>query len=95
MFKDNVREIFLDSKKRTYERDAVILMRVANIIRNKIFKSTHHRFTGQLTDEQYEDKILSLLALVQMVLGGRNIQNQIKNNHVVKTAAISIIESKT
>ena len=69
-------------------------MRVANIIRNKIFKNTHYRFTGQLTDEQYEDKTLLLLALVEMVLGGKNLQNQIKNNHVVKTAVISIIESK-
>ena len=51
MFKDNVRERLLEAKKRDYERDAVILMRVANIIRNKIFKSTHYRFTGQLTDE--------------------------------------------
>ena len=68
----------LEAKKRDYEKDAVILMRVTNIIRNKIFKSTHYRFTGKLTDEQYEDKTLSLLALVQMVLGGTNIQNQIK-----------------
>ena len=75
MFKDNVRERLLEAKKRDYENDAVILMRVENIIRNKIFKSTHYRFTGQLTEEQYEDKTLSLLALVQMVLGGANIQN--------------------
>ena len=35
---------------------------------------------------------LTLLTLVQMVLGRTNIQNQTKNNHVVKTAAISIVE---
>ena len=73
MFKDNVRKRLLEAKKRDYERDTVILVRVTNIIRNKIFKSTHYRFTGQLTDEQYEDKTLSLLVLVQMVLGGTNI----------------------
>ena len=51
MFKDNVREILLEAKKRDYEKDAVIFMRIANIMRNKIFISTHYKFTGQLTDE--------------------------------------------
>ena len=51
MFKDNVRERLLEAKKWDYEKDAVILMRVANIIRKKIFKRTYYRFTGQLTDE--------------------------------------------
>ena len=58
MFNDNVRERLLEAKKQDYESDAVILIRVANKIRKKIFKSTHYKFTGQLTDKQYEDKTL-------------------------------------
>ena len=64
----------LEAKKQDYERDAVVLMRNVNIIRNEIFKK-HYTFTEPLTDERYEDKTLSLLPLIQMVLGGTNIQN--------------------
>lgn len=35
------------------------------------------------------------MALVQMILGGTNIQSQTENNCVVKTAAISITELLT
>lgn len=90
-FKDDVGETLLEAKKRDCESDAVVLMRAANIIRNEIFQK-HYTFTGSLTDEQYDDNTASLMALVQMVLGGRNIKNQMENNHVVKTAAISIVE---
>ena len=47
-------------------------MRAATVIINEIFKK-HYTFTGSLIDEQYDDKTPSLLALVQMVLGGANI----------------------
>ncbi len=66
-------------------------MRAANIIRNEIFQK-QYPFTGSLTDEQYDDNAASLMALVQMVLGGTNINNQKENNHVGKTATMSIAE---
>lgn len=90
-FKDDVGETLLEAKQRACESDAVVLMRAANIIRNDIFQK-RYTFTGSLTDKQYDDNTASLLALVKMVLGGTNIQNQMENNHVVKTAAISIAE---
>ena len=67
----------LGAKKRDYERDAVVLIRTANIIRNDIYIN-HYTFTGSLTDEQYENKALSLLALVEMVLGGKKSKLRLK-----------------
>lgn len=86
-FKDDVGE----AKQWACESDAVVLMRAANIIRDDIFQKSY-TFTRSLTDKQYDDNTASLLALVKMVLGGTNIQNQMENNHVVKRAAISINE---
>ena len=48
-----------------------------------------------LTDEYYYDKPASLTELVQMILVGTNIQTQTENNHVVKTAALSISDLLT
>ena len=57
-------------------------------VRKEIFQK-QCKFTGSLTEEYY-DKPASLTVLVQMILGGTNIQTQTENNHVFKTAALSI-----
>ena len=74
--------------------DAVVLIRAANIARKGIFRR-QYKFTGSLADEHYYDKPASLTALVQMILGGTNIQTQTEYNHVVKTAALSISDFST
>jgi len=48
-----------------------------------------------LLDEQYDNYSTSLLALVQMILGGTNIKKQTENNREVKSAVISITELLT
>ena len=93
-FKDDVGETLLDVKARDEKSDAVVLMRAANIVRKVIFQK-QYKFTGSLTDEHYDDKPAALTALAQMILGGTNIQTQTENNHVVKTAALSISDLLT
>ena len=67
---------------------------LVNIVRKDIFQK-QYKFTGSLTDEHYYDKPASHTALVQMILGGTNIQTQTENNHVVKTATLSISDILT
>jgi len=70
-------------------------MCAAEIIRNEILEM-EYRFNGSLLDKQYNNYSPSLLTLVQMVLGGTNIQKQTENNREVKSAAaISITELLT
>ena len=87
-------ETLLDVKARDQESNAVVLIRSANIVRNKIFQK-QYKFTGPLTDEHYYDKPASLTGLVLMILGGTKIQAQTENNHVVKTAALSMSDLLT
>ncbi len=51
-----------------------------------------HRFKGSLLDEQYDTNPTSLLALIQMILGGTDIENQTENNTEVRSAALSITQ---
>ena len=67
---------------------------LVNIVRKEIFQK-QYKFTGSLTDGHYYDKPASNTALVQMILGGTNIQTQTGKNHVVKTAALSISDLLT
>ena len=48
-----------------------------------------------MLDEQYENHSTSLKALIQMVLGGTNIEKQTENNREVKSAVIPITELLT
>ena len=66
-------------------------MRAAAIVRKEIFQK-QYIFQGSLLDEQYDDNPSSLLALVQMILGGTNIENQMENNNNVKCSALSITQ---
>jgi len=93
-FKENIGDTLLEATKRNQDDDAVVLMRAAEIIRNEIFQM-EYRFKGSLLDEQYDNKSTSLLALVQMILGGTNIEKQTENDREVKSAAISITELLT
>ena len=88
-FKYDVGETLLDVKARDQVSDAAVLIRAGNRDRKEIFQK-QCKFTGSLTEEYHYDKPASLTLLVQMILGGTNIQTQTENNHVVKTAALSI-----
>ena len=81
----------LQATKRYHDSHAVILMRAAAIVQKEIFQK-QYRFEESLLDEQYDDKPSSLLALVQMILGGTNIENQMENNNNVKCSALSITQ---
>ena len=93
-FKYDVGETLLDVKARDQESDDDVPIRAANIVRKEIFQK-QYKFTGSLTDEHYYDKPAYLIVLVQMILGCTNIQTQTENNHVVKTAALSIYDLLT
>ena len=93
-FKNDVGETLLNIKARDQDSDSVVLTRATNIVRKEICQKQYN-FTGFFTDERYDDKPASLTGLVQMILGGTNIQTQTENNHVVKAAALSISDLLT
>ena len=72
-FKYDVGETLLDVKAWDQESDAIVLIRAANTVRKEIFQK-QYKFIGSLIDEHYYDKPASFTALVQMILGGTNIQ---------------------
>ena len=90
-FKMDTGSTLLEATKRDHDSEAVVLMRAAEIIRKEIFQ-TQYIFEGSLLDEQYDNNPSSLVALVQMILGGTNIENQTDNNEDVKSAALSITQ---
>ena len=78
-FKEDIGDTLLEAAKRNQDVDAVVLMRAAEIIRKEIFQR-EYRFNGSLLDEQYENHSTSLKELIQMILGGTNIEKQTENN---------------
>ena len=90
-FKTGTGSTLLEATKRDHDSEAVVLMQAAEIIRKEIFQ-TQYRFEGSLLDEQYDNNPSSLVALVQMILGGTNIENQTDNNEDVKSATLSITQ---
>ena len=65
----------MEATKRDPKSDAVVFMQASEIIRKEILQS-QYRFKGSLLDEQYDKNPSSLIALVQMILGGTSIENQ-------------------
>ena len=90
-FKEDTGDTLLEATKRNQDNDAVVLMCAAEIIQNEIFQM-EYRSNGSLLDDNHST---SLLALVQMILGGTNIEKQTENNKEVKSAAISITQLLT
>ena len=75
----DIGETLLEATKRNHDSDAVVLMWAAGIVRKEIFQK-HYKFQGSLLDEQYDDNPSSLIALIQMILGGTKIENQTENS---------------
>ncbi len=90
-FKTDIGDTLMEATRKDHDSDAVSLMRAAAIIRKDIFQ-VQHRFKGSLLDEQYDTNPTSLLALIQMILGGTDIENQTENNTEVRSAALSITQ---
>ena len=90
-FKEDTGDTLLEATKRNQDNDVVVLMCAAEIIQNEIFQMESIS-NGSLLDDNHST---SLLALVQMILGGTNIEKQTENNKEVKSAAISITQLLT
>ena len=70
-FKEDVGTALLLVCQNDDDGDAIVLMRAANIVRKYILQMNYH-FNGSLDDDQYDILPQSLIALVQMILGGSN-----------------------
>ena len=90
-FKTDIGDILMEATRKDHDSDAVSLMWAAAIIRKYIFQ-VQHKFKGSLLDEQYDTNPTSLLALVQMILGGTYIEDQTENDTEVKSAALSMTQ---
>ena len=90
-FKKDIGDALLDACYSDQDEEAVMLMRVAKLIRKDIFEMKY-RFDGSLADAQYDDLPTSLFALVRMILGGINAEklDEVKLNcftfRIIKTA---------
>jgi len=89
-FKDDVGDSLLDACHFDPDNEAVMLMRVAKLIRKEVLEKKYH-FNGSLCDKQYDDLPVSLAALVGMILGGSNVGQSIDDNEV-STATSSITQ---
>ena len=69
----------------------MVLMRAANIVRKDILQMNYH-FKCSLDDDQYDILPQSLVALVQMMLGGSNMQNQSENWNNIRGAVSSLTQ---
>ena len=80
-FKKDIGNALLDACHVDPDEEAVMLMRVAKLVRKQVFENKY-RFNGSLCDEQYDNLPASLSALVQMILGGSNAKQHIDDNEV-------------
>jgi hypothetical protein len=92
-FKESTGDL-LKSSQRNPDSDAVILMRAAQIVRKEIL-DTQYKFQGSLLDEKYDDLPSSLVALIQMILAGTNIESQTETGKDVNAATSSITQLLT
>ena len=93
-FSESTGSTLLEASQRDHDKDAVILMRAAQIVRKDIFQ-TKHRFQGSLLDDSYNDTPASLTTLVQMILAGTSIENQAEAGKEVGAATDSISQLLT
>ena len=70
-FKNDVGDALLDSCNFNPDDKAIMLNRVAKLVRKEIFETNYH-FNGSLCDEQYNCLPASLSALVSMILVDSN-----------------------
>ena len=89
-FKKDVGDALLDACNFDSDDEAIMLMRVAKLVRKDIFETNYH-FNGSLCDEQYNCLPSSLSALVSMILGDSNTK-QNNCDKETSTAASSITQ---
>ena len=90
-FKKDIGDALLLTTKQDPDNDAVVLMRAAQIVRNQILRMKY-MFNGSLDDDQCKTLPQSLVALVQIILGGTNIKNQHDNSSDIKGAVSSLTQ---
>ena len=80
-FKEDIGDALLDAFDIDPDDEAVMLMRVAKLVRKEVFENKYH-FDSSLCDEQYDNLPTSLYALVGMILGGSNARQRIDDFEV-------------
>ncbi len=92
-FKKDMGDALLFASKSDTDSDAVILMRALSDLCEKTFFKTSYKFSGfALLIEQYAKNPETLIALVQMILGGTNIRNQTDNYEDLSSAVRSLTQ---
>ena len=80
-FIKGIGDALLDACSFDSDEEAVMLMRVAQLVRKEIFQRKYH-FNGSLSDNQYDNLPTSLSALIEMILVGSNAEQCIRNKDV-------------
>ena len=81
----------MSASQRDSDSDAVVLMRAAQIIRREMFQKKHS-FNGSFRDDNLDSIPATLLALIQMILGGTSIKTQTENNEDVSSAVLLLAQ---
>ena len=89
-YKKDVGDALLDACNVDSDDEAVMLMRVAKLVRKEVLEKKYH-FNRSLCDEQYDNLPTSLQALVGMILGGPDAKQRI-DSYEISTAASSIAQ---
>ena len=79
VYNDNIGDALFQAYEQTYDDEAIILAKAAKIVSQEMF-DTKSIFTGTFNDQcQRESVPQSLMTLVAMLLGGSNIEKEMKN----------------
>ena len=89
-YKKDVGDALLDACNVDSDDEAVMLMRVAKLVRKEVLEKQYH-FNRSLCDEQYDTLPTSLQALVGMILGRPDATQRI-DSYEISTAASSIAQ---
>jgi hypothetical protein len=68
-FKKDLGDVLLDACHSDPDNEAVMLMRVAKLLRKDLFQKRYH-YDGSLCEDQYDELPTSLASLVKMILVG-------------------------
>ena len=90
-FKSGVGDVLLHATDKDSDSDAIVLMRAAQIVRKDILQM-HYKFNGSLVDDSYDINPASLIALVNMILAGTNINTDTEDNNILSSVILSLTQ---
>ena len=90
-FKSGVGDVLLHATDKDSDSDAIVLMRAAQIVRKDSLQM-HTQFNGSLVGDSYDINPASLIALVDMIIAGTNINTDTEDNNILSSVILSLTQ---